>query len=172
MEGEITMNSTAMSQTNEGYKQEGNQVEDGIFKAQLDLQKAEQYVKKYLMNNEVAKEYREENSMLKEDVGHLIGKTEAPRVFELEDGHFAVIKVIEKSKDVLDKEALALHLGIDKDELKTPLDFVMLTKQGKLMPETIKAFMFPKPTLQVSIRKTKSNPLKRKKNKFQNNEMA
>jgi hypothetical protein len=108
--------------------------------------------------------------MLKEDVGHLVGKTEVPRVFELEDGHFAVVKVVEKTKEVLDKEALALHLGIEVDDLKTPLDFVMLTKQGKLMPETIKAFMMKKPVLQVSIRKTKSNPLgKRRKNKFKDN---
>lgn len=165
------MNSnTLLKQQEEEITQEVTIQGDDIFQAQLNMQKAEDYVKKYLMNNQIAKEYREESSMLKEDVGHLVGKTEVPRVFELEDGHFAVVKVVEKTKEVLDKEALALHLGIEVDDLKTPLDFVMLTKQGKLMPETIKAFMMKKPVLQVSIRKTKSNPLgKRRKNKFKDN---
>lgn len=156
------MNAASLHETTHDETQE-NQVKDGMFQAQLELQKAEEYVLKFLHNNDIKKEFNDENSMLKEDVGHLIGKTEVPRVFEMNDGHYAVVKVTEKKKEVLDKEGLALHLGIEVDELKTPLDFVMLTKQGKLLPETIKAFMVTNEVLNVSIRKSKSNPLKNKK---------
>lgn len=156
------MNAASLNETKKVETQE-NQLDDGMFKAQLELQKAEEYVLKFLHNNDIKKEYNDENSMLREDVGHIIGKTEVPRVFEMSDGQFAVVKITEKKKEVLDKEGLALHLGIEVDELKTPLDFVMLTKQGKLLPETIKAFMVKSEVLNVSIRKSKSNPLKNKK---------
>ena len=89
-------------------------------------------------------------------------------VFELPDGMFMVICQTVKNVDRLDKEGLSQHIGIPLEEMKTPLDFSMLTKQGKLAPDTISKFYEKVPQKRITVRKVKNNPNKKKDMKKKN----
>lgn len=142
---------------------------EDMFAEQVKQGKVEQYIVKHIQNNEISKERKDENEMLKEDIGNTLGPSIYPTVVELPDGQFGVVKVIEKKKQTLDKEALAQHVGIDKDEIKTPYDYAKLVEKGIISAEMIQGFMVEKAKLQVSIRKSKTNPLKNKNKKTANN---
>ncbi|MDA1675024.1 MULTISPECIES: hypothetical protein [Bacillus cereus group] len=151
-------------------KLEEVQVEEKeMFQNQLDKQQVEENVIKVVSNNEIAKERKVENDMLKEDIARLLGDADEPTVVELPNGEFAVIKIRKNKREVLDREALAHVSKIDKDEFKSQLDFAMLVKQGKITTSMIKHCMAEKESKTVSIRVVKTNPLAKKRKKFKKN---
>lgn len=139
-----------------------------MFQEGLTQTKIETTGIKYLQNNDISKERKDENEMLKEDIGFMLGDESNQMVFELPDGQFMVIRQTVKNVDKLDKQALSQHVGIPVEEMKTPLDFSMLTAQGKLAPATIANFIEKVPQKRVTVRKVKNNPnkLKDKKKKY------
>lgn len=139
--------------------------EKEMFQLGLKKQKIEDYVKKFVVNNEIKKERNDENTMLKEDIGHQLGETSEPIVVELDNGEFAVVKIRTSKSEVLDRDALAQISKIDKDEFKSQLDFAMLVKQGKITTDMVKSCMEQKKSQTVSIRVVKNNPLERKRKK-------
>jgi hypothetical protein len=140
--------------------------EKEIFQAQLNKQKIEDYAKLFVSNNEIAKERKDENKMLKEDIAGLLNDSEEPFVVELSNGEFVVIKQKRSKREVLDRDALAQISKIEKEEFKSQLDFAMLVKQGKITTEMVKSCMEIKEKVSVSIRVSKTNPLERKRKKF------
>lgn len=151
-------------------KLEEVQVEEKeMFQNQLNKQKVEEYVIKVVSNNEIAKERKSENDMLKEDIAQLLGDSDEPMVVELPNGEFAVIKIKRSKREVLDRDALAQVSKIDKDEFKSHLDFAMLVKQEKITTSMIKHCMETKESKTVSIRVVKTNPLAKKRKKFKKN---
>lgn len=132
-----------------------------VFAKQVSEGKVERYVAEYLQNSEIAKERKDVNEMIKEDVGHILGASGYPTVFELQNGQFGVVKVQEKTSRKLDKDGLANYIGVAKDEMSTPYDFARLIEKGDITAEMIKSFMVEDKKLQVSIRQAKNNPLKK-----------
>ena len=138
---------------------------DLMFQAGVKKSKIEKYVIQHISNSEISKERVEENDMIKEDIGHLLGDSKEPLVFEMNNGLFAVVQIKEGKKETLDKDALSYISKIDKEEFKHPLDYAMLISQGKITTDMIKDSMVKQDTETVSIKVLKTNPNKKRKNR-------
>lgn len=112
-----------------------------IIKEEGDNQKLnlslEDSLRRYFINKEIISERNEENKLLKEKIEQEFDLLEGTEfIIELPSGEFAKVFKKPRVKDVLDKEALANHLAIPKDELKTPWDFSKLAE--KFLEEALK----------------------------------
>ena len=72
---------------------------------------------------------------------------------------------VEKSYSVaekLDKDGLSLEVGIPKDEMKTPFDWAMLTKQGKITPKQISMHTHTETSSKVKLKKKRKSKASKK----------
>jgi hypothetical protein len=121
--------------------------------------KLQTMILKYFQNKEIAKERAEENKRLMEDIEHFFNQGQFDEfVTELPNGEFAKLFNKVTIKEVLDKDGLAESLQISKDEIKTPWDFSMLTKQGKLEPKTIAEYTETQTNIKLALNKSKKKP--------------
>lgn len=91
----------------------------------------EDSLRKYFSNKDIVKQINEENKLLKEAIEQdfeQMGGTEFIVELSNEQGFAKVFKK-PSIKEKLDVEALANHLQISKDELKTPWDFSKLSEK-------------------------------------------
>jgi hypothetical protein len=118
----------------------------------------EEKLLRFFQNKEIAKERNDENKLLSEEIEALIEKIgeEGDIVLQLPNGEYAIVSKKATVKDVLDKDALAQKLLIAKDELKTPFDWSILTKQGKVTPDLIKKHTETVTEVKTKITKRKS----------------
>lgn len=135
----------------------------------------EDAVKRYFMNKQIITERKNENDLLFEEIEekfeHLNG-TEL--IVELEDGNYAKIFKKAQIKEKLDKEQLAEKINehsdekqshISKEDLKTPWDFSMLTKQGRITPKMISQCTETETNLKTKTSKLKKKPKNKKETK-------
>lgn len=130
--------------------------------------KLEESIKTYFMNKDIAKERNEENKMLLEDIQAEFDRLNTIEVvIELPDGEYGRIMKKSSFKEVLDKEILALRINevsnneqayITKDDLKTPWDFSMLTKQDRITPKLIAECTENLTTMQTKVSRLKRKP--------------
>lgn len=122
-------------------------------------------VLRYFQNKEIAKERREENNLIFEELEELFqGSNEEEVIISLPNGENAILAPQFREKEVLDKDLLAEELQVAKDELKTPFDFCMFTAQGKLTPAMITKHTTVEREVKLKISKRKRTS-KRKKTK-------
>lgn len=125
--------------------------------------KIEQRVLKYFQNKEMAKERNEENKLILEEIEQFFEDNGSERVvIQLENGEFGVLDKKSSIKEVLDKDGLAHEIQISKDELKTPFDFSMLTKQEKLTPALISKYTSTEVKIGMKLGKSKRKPKEKK----------
>lgn len=134
----------------------------------------EDAVRKYFMNKEIAKERNEENKMLLEQIVlefEELNGTEL--IIELPEGTYGKVFKKAKIKEQLDKEILVERINkestpqqsyITKDDLKTPWDYSMLTKQERITPKMIAECTISESFLETKVTKVKNKPKKSKKN--------
>lgn len=132
---------------------------------EIQKSKIEDLVLKYFHNAEIAKERREENKLLKEEIEQYYENmgTDEEIYVPLPSGEFMKIGKRIRIKEKLDKDSLAEHIQISKDELKTPWDFSMLTKQEKITPKMISDFTQTETDILTRISKAKNKPKNKKK---------
>jgi hypothetical protein len=122
-------------------------------------QQIEDRVLKYFQNKEIAKERSEENKLIIEEIEQYFDESGGQKlVIDLPNGEFGVLDKKMSIREVLDKEALALEIQISKDELKTPFDFSMLTKQEKLTPALISKYTNTETKIGMKLGKSKKKP--------------
>lgn len=155
-----------------------------IIKEQDDKQQLtlslEDTIRRYFINKEIVSERNEENKALKEKIEQefeALAGTEF--IVELPSGEFAKIFKKPRIKEVLDKDSLANHLQIAKDELKTPWDFSKLAEKfleeaqknkeknpqeqsQKKFSRLIVEFTETQTEIQTKISKTKNKPKSKK----------
>lgn len=158
-----------------------------VIKEQVDKQKLnlslEDSLRRYFINKEIVSERNEENKLLKEKIEQEFEALEGTEfIIELPSGEFAKVFKKPRIKEVLDKDALANHLQIAKDELKTPWDFSKLAEKfleeaqknkeenpeeqsQKKMSRLIVEFTETQTEIQTKISKTKNKPKKKKEKK-------
>ena len=159
-----------------------------VIKEQDDKQKLnlslEDSIRRYFINKEIVSERNEENKLLKEKIEQEFEALDGTEfIVELPSGEFAKIFKKPSIKDVLDKDALANHLQIAKDELKTPWDFSKLAekfleaaqkekeknpdvKDQKTFSRLIVEFTDTVTEMQTKISKTKNKPKTKKEQKY------
>lgn len=146
---------------NNGIKEEafGSEQQDEI-RLESELEDA---LLKYNQNKEIAKERNDENKLIAEKIEMLYKKLDVSLFFtQNADGKYISVKDSISQKDVLDKDALAHELQIDKKEFKTPWDISMLTKQGKLTPKMIANYTSTETEIKTKIATTKRKPKEKK----------
>lgn len=158
-----------------------------VIKEQDEQQKLslslEESLRRYFINKEIVSERNEENKLLKEKIEQDFEAMDGTElIVELENGAFAKVFKKPRLKEVLDKEALANHLQIAKDELKTPWDFSKLAEKfleealknkeenpqeqsGKKMSRLIVEFTETQSEMQTKISKLKNKPKAKKEPK-------
>ncbi|MFD1677441.1 hypothetical protein [Alicyclobacillus fodiniaquatilis] len=125
--------------------------------------KIEEKVLRYFQNKEIAKERREENNLIFEELEELFqGSNEEEVIISLPNGENAILAPQFREKEVLDKDLLAEELQVAKDELKTPFDFCMFTAQGKLTPAMITKHTTVEREVKLKISKRKRTSKRRK----------
>jgi hypothetical protein len=118
---------------------------------------------KYFQLKEIIKERQEEVKLLQEKIEQYYEEHGREKVVaQLENGEFGILDTKHTIKEVLDKDALAQELQIAKDELKTPFDFSMLTKQEKLTPQLISKHTETQVVEKIKISKSKRKPKEQK----------
>lgn len=118
---------------------------------------------RYFQNKEIVKERNDENKYLKEEIEEYFSRLEDDLIiFQLPSGEYVSVRNSIHQKEVLDRDLLANALQIDKKEMKTPFDFSMLTKQGKLEPKTISEFTETHTEVRTKMSKTKNKPKEKK----------
>lgn len=132
------------------------------------LMKLEEELKEYFINKEILKERSEEIKVLLEQILIKFDNLNVTEmVVELTDGEFGRILKKPSFKEVLDKEILALRINesssseqayITKDDLKTPWDFSMLTKQDRITPKLIAECTENQTTLKTRVSRLKRKP--------------
>jgi hypothetical protein len=128
----------------------------------------EEKLKEYFMNKEIAKERNEENKLLLEVIEQEFEKLNgADFSIELPSGEYGKITKKASFKEVLDKDILANKINqvsaqgqsyITKDDLKTPWDFSMLTKQDRITPKMISECTTNETVLKTRVSKVKNPP--------------
>jgi hypothetical protein len=84
------------------------------------------------------KELNELKKALKEEIESFFYESGEDRLyFPISDTEEIIVERAFSVKEVLDKDGLSLEVGIAKDEMKTPFDWSMLTKQEKISPKQI-----------------------------------
>lgn len=113
---------------------------------------------------DMLKQMREDLKILEEAATFLFHELEEEEVFvPLDSGEVAHYVMKPYQREVLDKDSLAQTLQIAKNELKTPWDFSMLTKQGKITPKMIAEYTETKTTKKMKISRKKNMPKKKKR---------
>lgn len=143
----------------------------------------EDTIRRYFINKEIVSERNEENKLLKEKIEQEFEALEGTElIVELPSGEFAKVFKKPSIKEVLDKDALANHLQIAKDELKTPWDFSKLAEKfleearkmkeknpdaedQKTFSRLIVEFTETVTEMQTKISKTKNKPKSKKEKK-------
>jgi len=129
----------------------------------IEKTRIEQRIEKYFQNKEIAKERNEENKLILEEIQQFFEDNGSEKVvIELQNGEFGVLDRKTTIKDVLDKDALAQEIQVSKDELKTPFDFSMLTKQEKITPALITKFTSTNVQVGMKLGKSKRKPKDKK----------
>lgn len=149
--------------TNETMLPEDTQTADAEETILRKKQEIEEMILRYFQNKEIANERKEENKSLYEEIElyfEQLGEDEL--VYLLPNGEYAILGKKAVVRDVLDKDSLANELLIAKDELKTPFDFSMLTKQGKLTPDMISRHTSTETNIKVKLSKRKKKPKMKK----------
>lgn len=83
-------------------------------------------------------------------------------VFPLSDTEEVWVEKAYSVGEKLDKDGLSLEVGIPKDEMKTPFDWSMLTKQEKITPKQISMHTHTETTTKVKIKKKRKSKASKK----------
>ena len=133
----------------------------------------EESVVRYYQNKDINSEKNEENKLLKEEILLTFAKMNVRElVVELPDGKAVIVKNEHKTKETLDKERL-VHLVnqnskdanlsyITTDDLKTPFDWSILTKQNRITPGMISECTEKISETVITIKKMKQKKKKAK----------
>lgn len=115
-------------------------------------------------NEAIAKEKREQNKGLKEEIlNEMLRKGETELVVDIPWRDAPIIlKVKPTTSTRIDKQGIADEVGLEKGDLKTALDFVELTQNGTLTIRVVEKHTSSKIDQKLKIRKKK--PKKGKKN--------
>lgn len=124
----------------------------------------EDLVHSILRDKELVKETKERITLNQERVDELVSSMglDEDIVFPLPNGEYGTIRKVVSHREVTDKDGIAQELLIAKDELKKPLDWVMLTSQGKLTPSTVSKHVHPETVIKTRIGRRKAKPRKKK----------
>jgi hypothetical protein len=100
------------------------------------------------------KELNELKKALKEEVESFFYESGEDKLFfEVSDTEMVVVERAFSVKEKLDKDGLSLEVGIAKDEMKTPFDWSMLTKQEKISPKQISMHTHNETDEKIKIKK-------------------
>lgn len=133
----------------------------------------EDAVRQFIMNKEIAKERSEEANLILEKIQEEFESINGHElVIDLPSGEFGRVYRKATIKEVLDKDLLVDKINrnsnneqsyIAKEDLKTPWDFSMLTKQERITPKMIAECTETQTTLSTKVTKVKRKPKAGKK---------
>lgn len=137
--------------------------------------KLENRVLKYFQNKDIMKEYSDSNQLILEEIQDLFQKSDEKDILIKlpNDSGFVRLTEMLHTKDRLDKESLAETINnnsdknqgeVSKDDLKTPWDYSMLTKQGRLTPKMVSEHMVKETGVKFKLSKSKKKPKNFKNN--------
>jgi hypothetical protein len=99
----------------------------------------------------------QEEVKIKEEMifDYLLESGEEKLYFENTDTETFIIEKKYTVAEKLDKDGLSLETKIPKDEMKTPFDWSMLTKQDKITPKQISTHTHSETNTKVAIKRKK-----------------
>lgn len=124
----------------------------------------EEKMLRYYQNKEIIAERKAENELLLFEIQEQFLQTQEDQLaFQLPNGEYAVLARKAFIRDVLNRDALANEMLVAKDELRTPFDYSLHTKQGRLSPDMISRHTTTETEVKVKLYRRKRKPRSRKK---------
>lgn len=101
---------------------------------------------------QLQEELKEKEAIIED---YLLESGEEKLYFENTDTEMFIVEKKYTLSEKLDKDGLSIETKIPKDDMKTPFDWAMLTKQGKITPKQIADYTYNETNTKVAIKRKK-----------------